>query len=309
MNSLFLDSKYRVKLALFINLLIWVICGIFAPSVMAKAETKPMIRSAIVIPHVTSDDERRTTELLNKAVAHIEKSGKSAVKDFSNDQRFTDQELYVFALDTDGVFLSSGGASLVLIGSNVSNSVDMYGKLFFREMIKKSASFGHGMVEYHWSNPIDSQGEPKRTLFRRVENVIVAVGYYPSRAQSYQAQKLLDDAVKALITNEFTALEAFSQYDGRFVEDELYVIVINMETGFFLAHGGNSDLVGAHHVAVFDPKGAELLNKMFAQAKEKGRGVIVYSWVNATTGNLETKHTLYRMLDNKLIGVGYYEKQ
>ncbi len=302
MNRLFLDSKCLI------TMLLLVIGVMFTHGVMASPEVKPVIRSAIVIPHVISDEERRTTALLNKAVSHIEKKGRAGLNDFSKLQKFTDRELYVFALDTDGVFLVSGGASLVLIGSNVSQNIDMYGKPFFREMIDKAVSFGHGMVEYHWSNPIDSQGEPKRTLFRLVNNVIIAVGYYPSRAKSYQAKKLLDDAVKALITDEFTALEEFSQYDGRFVEDELYVIVIDMKSGFFLAHGGNSDLVGAHHVAVFDPKGAELLNKMFSEAREKGRGVIVYSWVNPTTGNIETKHTLYRMLDNKLVGVGYYEK-
>lgn len=261
-----------------------------------------------ILPHTVTKDEKRAITLLDKAVQHIEQQGAGAVTDFSSRERFIDRELYVFALRVDGRFLASGGSSTVLVGDTVLDSVDMFGKPFFREMIETAVDKGYGVVEYHWNNPIDSQGEPKRTLFRRVGDIIVAVGFYPSRATAFQARSFLDDAIKAMVTDEKAALAEFGQQEGRFIQDDLYVFVVDMQQGKFIAHGATPALIGKSHSEVMSPDGQPVITQMLDKAKQQGKGDLVYMWRNPTTGRTEAKHTYYRVLDNKLVGVGYYQR-
>ncbi|QSV15305.1 cache domain-containing protein [Photobacterium ganghwense] len=260
------------------------------------------------VEHVLSKDERRAMVLLNKAVRHIEQQGVDAVTDFNANPNFIDKELYVYALRVDGRFLASGGSSTVLAGDTVLDTVDVFGKPFFREMIQTAVEAGKGVIEYHWTNPTDSRGEAKRTFFIREGDIIVAVGYYPSRSTDYEARHFLDEAVKAMVNNEPEAIEQFNQSQGPFVKDDLYVFVLDMQQGQFIAHGATPSLVGQSHVDVLSPDGKPVITEMLDQARKNGKGELVYQWQNPTTGKVETKHTYYRVLDNKLVGVGFYNK-
>ncbi|MGF1698561.1 cache domain-containing protein [Vibrio lamellibrachiae] len=256
--------------------------------------------------HIMTNDEKRAGQLLNRAVKHVATNGPDGVENFANSEQFTDEELYVFALDVNGTFLVSGGGSAALIGDKVNDTTDMVGKLFFKEMIEKSLADGGGVVEYYWTNPVDSQGEPKRTMFTLVDDIIIAVGYYPSRATSHQARHFLDVAIKALINDEQAALNAFNQTYGNFVDEDLYVFVLDINKGTFLAHGATPELNGKSHKEVTNSDGEHVLTNMLNQAREKGEGELSYRWNNPTTGKTESKHTYYRVYANKLVGVGYY---
>ncbi|WP_411185316.1 cache domain-containing protein [Photobacterium rosenbergii] len=274
-----------------------------SPTVLASDTNQPNITTTDNPPIITPAAQRAMV-LLDKAVEHIQQDGAEAVGDFAKQAQFTDNELYVYALDMDGVFLASGGSSAVLVGDNVKSTADMYGKLFFQDMIAQARVTGGGVVEYHWTNPVDSSGEPKRTFFKRVGDVIVAVGYHPQRAVAYQAKGFLDEATKALITDEQQALGAFNRHDSQFVKNDLYVFVLDKRTGEFLAHGATPHLVGK----VFSIQGKPMIGEMLKLAEETGQGEISYPWLNPTSGKVENKHTFYRILDNKLVGVGFYQR-
>lgn len=297
-------SKYRIV----IIAIIAAISGAVSANTSSLPVSEMVEESGIIEPHTMTKDEQRAVKLLNHAIENVKENGPEGVNDFSQKAEFTDRELYVFALRVDGRFLASGGSSSVLVGDTVLDTTDMFGKPFFREMIEKAVDDGGGMVEYHWTNPTDSQGEPKRTMFKRVGDIIVAVGYYPSRATSFQARKFLDDAIKAMVTNEGEALKAFNQPDGGFVKNDLYVFVLDMKKGTFIAHGSTPSLIGLSHNEVLSPDGKAVITKMLKQAKEEGKGELTYLWENPTTGKAEAKHTYYRVLDNKLVGVGYYQR-
>lgn len=279
------------------------------PMANANAQDDLVIASGDLIDQqVIISDEQRAKVLLGKAVDHLQKNGVDFVGDFNQSAAFIDNELYVFALRVDGRFLASGGSSLVLAGDSVLDTPDVFGKPFFRDMIEQAVKDGHGVVEYHWSSPTDGQGEPKRTFFKRVDDVIVAVGYYPSRATSFQARRFLDRAVKAMVTDEAAALKAFNQANGRFVKNDLYVFVLDMTKGTFIAHGAMPDLKGKSHEQVLSPDGQPVITTMLDNARQTGKGELAYLWTNPATGKAETKHTYYRVLDNKLVGVGYYQR-
>ncbi|WP_116871299.1 cache domain-containing protein [Vibrio splendidus] len=273
-----------------------------------EKQAKPVNVLDISEPHVVSEAERRTKTLLAKAVIHVQTEGDESVKDFMSDPEYIDGELYVFALGIDGQFLASGGSSMVLVGDSVLDTQDVYGNPFFREMITKAVHNGFGEVEYHWTNPTDRMGEPKTTFFERVGDVIVAVGYYPERSSAAEAKNLLARAMTAIVESEQDSLVEFNDAEGSFVEGDLYVFVMDMSSGKLLAHGVSPELVGRSHNEILSPDDKPILTDMLNLARENGRGVYTYRWLNPLSSKVETKHTYYRVIDNKLVGVGYYTK-
>lgn len=257
---------------------------------------------------IESWNEKRAKTLLERAVAHVEQGGEAAAADFSRQAEFIDHDLYVFALRTDGHFLASGGASSVLIGENVLDQTDLAGKPFFREIVELAIREGGGQVEYRWFNPADSRGEPKLTMFRRVGDIIVAVGFYPPRAMPHQARAMLRDAIAALRADEQGTLAEFGRLEGRFIRDDLYVFVIDVESGRFLAHGASPELVGTDGHAIRDPSGKAVVTEMIEIGRRKDNGELDYAWRNPTTGRIESKHTYFRVVDGKLVGIGYYTR-
>ncbi|ENM5935100.1 cache domain-containing protein [Vibrio mimicus] len=262
----------------------------------------------ITEPHSATDAEWRAKTLLSKAVLHVQANGEHSVQDFSKNPEFVDKELYVFAVSINGQFLASGGSSMVLVGDNVLDTQDVYGKPFFREMISKAMQYGYGEVEYHWTNPTQRMGEPKKTFFEKVGDVIVAVGYYPERSSAAEAKRMLSRAMAAMVESEQQSLKAFNDINGDFVKGDLYVFVLDMNTGKFLAHGTSPELVGRSHSEILSPDNKPILTELLDLARTKGRGEYTYQWLNPLSDKVETKRTYYRVIDNKLVAVGYYVK-
>lgn len=252
--------------------------------------------------------EQLAMALLERAVAHVEATGEAGTAAFGHGPAFIDRDLYAYALKTDGTFLASGGDSAALVGQNVINETDLNGKPFFREIIEQAKAFGGGRVEYRWFNPADSRGEPKVAVFRTVGDIIVAAGYYPPRATPVQARVLLRDAVAAMRANPEAAVTQFQRLDGPFIRDDLYVFVVRLSDGRFLAHGATPALVGSDSDALVGPDGSHVVRQMLKIAKRKGDGELEYAWKNPATGAVEKKHTYFKTFDDTLVAVGYYRR-
>ncbi|NMF91148.1 cache domain-containing protein [Aromatoleum petrolei] len=254
-------------------------------------------------------DENRSMRLLDKAVARYREVGDAAFDEFNRAAEFKDRELYVYALATDGTMLASGGSSVALVGRNVATMQDAAGKPFFREMLAMAAANEAGRVEYRWLNRIDNREEPKVTLFRKVGERIIAVGYYVPRATPAQAKELLERAVATVKDKGApAAVAAFNALDGGFVQDDLYVFAIELKSQRFLAHGAMPKLVGSDGRALRDPKGKAIVADMVNIVSRKGDGELDYAWRNPVTDKLETKHSFIRRVDDMLVGVGYYTR-
>lgn len=254
-------------------------------------------------------DENRSLRLLDKAVARFREIGDAAFDEFNRAPQFADRELYVYVLGTDGTMLASGGSSVVLVGRNVASMQDAAGKPFFREMLDIAAKSEAGRVEYRWLNRVDNREEPKVTLFRKVGERIIAVGYYVPRATPAQAKELLNRAVAAVKEKGASAaVAAFNALGGGFVQDDLYVFAIDLNSQRFLAHGAMPKLVGSDGRAVRDPKGKAIVADMVNIVSRKGEGELDYAWRNPVTDKLETKHSFIRRVDDMLVGVGYYTR-
>lgn len=257
---------------------------------------------------VVSDTEQRAQALLQRAVAHIKKQGQQGVADFSHQQEFVDRDLYVYALTTDGLFLGSGGWSASLTGQNVMQETDSQGKHFFRDMIEIAKRDGKGEIQYHWFNPADSRDEPKVTEFVAVDDVIVAVGYYPPRGTLTQAKALFRKAQKALADDPQKAIKEFQLSNGPYILHDLYVFVVDTRTKTFLAHGGSPNLVGTNAYNLLDANGQRVVQQMAEIAEKNNPGELTYLWLNPMTGRIEKKLTQFRLKDGLLLGVGSYSQ-
>jgi cytochrome c len=260
-------------------------------------------------PAATDADEvKRTKALLAKAVAFHKDKNELALAAFSRQGEFIDGELYVYVVSTDGVMLASGGSSSALIGRDVSNMRDAEGKEFFRELLDKAKADGSGMVEYRWLNQLHNKVERKVTYFEKLGEHIVAVGYYIPRATPQQAAVMLQRAAEAVKTNPAKAFGEFNELRGPFSEDDLYVFVVGLDDGRFLAHGSSPKLVGTNGIELRDPNGQPIIQKMVSAVKLKDQGELDYAWRNPVTNKIENKHTLFQKVGGFLVAVGYYTR-
>jgi cytochrome c len=164
-------------------------------------------------------DAARAQALLKRAVAHYKVVKEPALADFSRPGKFVDGELYVYVVSTAGVLLASGGPSSSVIGRNVADPPDALGKPFFREILDKAQQSGSGTIEYRWLNPVDNKVERKVAYFEKVNDRIIAVGYYVARATPAQAQALLARAVDAVRADPDKAIDTFNELRGVYYED------------------------------------------------------------------------------------------
>lgn len=273
---------------------------LFTPVLFAAEESGAPATS------VENSESIRAQALLAKAVEHFKAKHDQALLTFMRSGEFVSGELYVYVIGTNGAFLSSGGSSSALIGRDVTNMRDAAGKEFFREMLDTAKSKGSGQVEYRWLNRVDGKVERKVTYFQKVGNRIIAVGYYIPRASQEQAKAMLEDAVAEVKKNPASAFAAFNDLNGKFIQDDLYVFVVDLKDSKFRAHGATPRMIGTGALDLKDPKGKPLLKEMIASAGPNGKGSLQYHWRNPVTEKVEAKRTFVRKVDNYLVGVGYY---
>jgi cytochrome c len=254
------------------------------------------------------NDAKHAKELLDRAVASYEENKDHALAAFNRQGEFIQGDLYVYAINTAGVMLASGGSSSALIDRIVLGLSDADGKLIFKEILETAKAKGSGSIEYRWLNRVDRKVERKVTYFKKVGDVIIAVGYYIPRASAEQARNLLNKASIAVKNDPKGAFKAFGDLSGKYIEDDLYVFVISMKDLHFRAHGATPRLVGSDGNTLTDPNGKPIIREMIAIVNEKGQGELEYAWRNPITNKIEKKHTYVRKVGNYMVGVGYYTR-
>jgi cytochrome c len=64
-------------------------------------------------------------------------------------------------------------------------------------------------------------------------------------------------------------------------------------------------LIGTGALSLHDPTGRYFGSELIASANTEGQAEGDYLWPNPVTGNIESKHTHVRRVDDMLVGVGY----
>lgn len=255
-----------------------------------------------------SQETVRAQEMLERAVAYYRKSGKQALAAFSRAGEFLDGELYVYVIDSKGLMLASGGPSVTLVGRNILDLKDSEGKNFIREMVDLSRTKGGGSVDYRWLNREHGAVERKVVFFKQVDDAIVVVGQYIPRATAQEAKTLLRKAVDAVKHEGKMSFDRFNSLNGGFVQDDLYVFVVDLNTMVMQAHGPMPRLINRNVKDLKDPDGKLIIQEMVRIARAKGQGELSYKWLNQVTGKKENKISYLQRTGDYLVVVGYYQR-
>lgn len=101
------------------------------------------------------------------------------------------------------------------------------------------------------------------------------------------------------------ALAGFSQ-SGEFVDNDLYVYVLDFDGQFLASGGASATLIGRNVRDMTDASGKAFFREMIEGAATRGSGRVDYRWFNPATGRSEPKIASYRAVDNLILAVGYY---
>lgn len=254
----------------------------------------------------TEDDGQAARALLEKALAYYHDNGDKALAVFSRQGEFVDKDRYVFVVDTKGVMLASGGPSAALIGRDVSEVLGPDLRKAFKDALKTPEASGIQQAEYRWQNWADGRVERKHVYFQRVGERILAVGYYLPRASAEQAKALLDKASSDLQKNEKATLTAINSLKGGYLQDDLYVFVVDLDTRRYVAHGTNLRLINTDFAKIKDPDGKPVGEPILALIGKQDSGEYEYRWKNPVTGKVEDKHAYLKKVGHFLVAVGYY---
>ena len=251
-------------------------------------------------------DAQAAKALLEKALAYYHKQGDKAFAAFSRQGEFIDQDRYVFVVDTKGVLLASGGPSSALIGRDVSEVLGPDLRQSFKDALKVPENQGIQQADYRWQNWNDGKVEHKHVFYQRVGERILAVGYYLPRATPEQARALRNKAVEALVKDEAGTLKAINSLQGGFLQDDLYVFVVDLNTRRYVAHGTNLRLINTDFTKIKDPDGKPVGEPILKMMAEQDQGEYKYRWKNPVTGKVENKHAYVRKSGHFMVAVGYY---
>ena len=251
-------------------------------------------------------DAQAAKALLEKALAYYHQQGDKAFAAFSRQGDFIDQDRYVFVVDTRGVLLASGGPSSALLGRDVSEILGPDLRQSFKDTLKVPEGQGIQQADYRWQNWNDGKVEHKHVFYQRVGERILAVGYYLPRATPEQARALRNKAVNALVKDETGTLKAINSLQGGFLQDDLYVFVVDLDTQRYVAHGTNLRLVNTDFGKIKDPDGKPVGEPILKLMAEQDQGEYKYRWKNPVTGKVENKHAYVRKTGHFMVAVGYY---
>lgn len=255
---------------------------------------------------VEEADAQAAKALLEKALAYYQTQGDKAFAAFSRQGEFIDQDRYVFVVDTQGVLLASGGPSSALIGRDVSEVLGPDLRQSFKDALKVPEGQGIQQADYRWQNWNDGKVEHKHVFYQRVGERILAVGYYLPRATPEQARALRNKAVDALVKDEAGTLKSINSLQGGFLQDDLYVFVVDLNTMRYVAHGTNLRLINTDFSKIKDPDGKPVGEPILTLMAEQDQGEYKYRWKNPVTGKVENKHAYLRKSGHFMVAVGYY---
>lgn len=298
MQNNYLNKKFLLLLSTLIGLV-----GIVG---VGHVQAQEKEASGAVL-NVMQQTQKRVHDLLNKAVEHVRVKGVSAVNDFNKDPQFTDKELYVFSVSRSGVMLSSGGWSASLVGQNVLEVTDEQQQPFFQTMLNQAKVSDSGRVQYLWFNPADGLNDPKITYFKVVDNIIIAVGFFPKFSTEEQAKALLELAVKEYMKDPDSALRKFRNYHSEFRKQDQYVFVLDKSKRTIVWEPGEKNLSHTSLDKVVDIKGNAFLSTMVDTARSDSIQKVDYWWFSPVTKQVEYRRAYYQLLnDNIVIAVGTF---
>ena len=101
------------------------------------------------------------------------------------------------------------------------------------------------------------------------------------------------------------ALAEFTNPKGPFVQDEMYVFVLDPKGGM-IAHGVNEKYIDKNFIDLKDSDGKGFIREIVDTAREKGSGFVEYKWYNPVTKEMKPKRVYFEKVDDLIFCGGIY---
>jgi cytochrome c len=137
--------------------------------------------------------------------------------------------------------------------------------------------------------------------------------YMKANAEEDVAELIPDDAKRfverAIVfykaNDTAVALPEFSNPQGRFVQGEQYVFVLN-STGVMLAHGVTEKYVGKDFYRTMDSDGKRFIQEIVDRANAEGSGWVDYKWLEPVTRKERPKIVYFEKTNGVIVCSGIY---
>jgi methyl-accepting chemotaxis protein len=94
---------------------------------------------------------------------------------------------------------------------------------------------------------------------------------------------------------------------GRFVDRDLYLMVVSLTDNTFKAHGNNPRIVGNSGLVSKDVDGKQFVIEMIDLGKSVGSGWVDYKWNHPVTNEVRTKSSYIERCDDVIVVCGVYK--
>ena len=108
-------------------------------------------------------------------------------------------------------------------------------------------------------------------------------------------------------SSKWIALAALTDPGGMFVQDELYIYVLNSK-GIMLAHGVNEKFVGEDFIELMDSDGKKFIREIVETANAEGSGWVDYKWYHPVIREWLPKAAYFEKVDDLIIVSAVYKQ-
>lgn len=129
-----------------------------------------------------------------------------------------------------------------------------------------------------------------------------------TEAEKSRVINFVDGAVaKFNADGQEAAFEAFETAQGEFIDEELYVFVIDLE-GNMLSHGFQPELIGQNLYDLQDINGKYIIRDLLEITASSDTGWSWYYWEDPLTNATEKKFSYVRKVGEVILGAGTYQQ-
>jgi len=210
--------------------------------------------------------------------------------------QWNNSESYIWIIDFDGVLQLGPKNMKALEGDSIIHLKDATGKEIIKEEIAISKSRGSGYLH-------DTFTRPDTNITEQFEQVayVKSFGHYH---WYFGTAEFLDTATQKIDNEILSSLTNVN------CSTDNYLFIMDTD-GTFLLHQATPFLVGT---SIFDTNNTAVLNSFHKALKTleiNDNTYVAYTWKNPKSGELETKHTYLRKIENSnwIIGSGFYSSK
>ena len=246
-------------------------------------------------------------ELVAEAIERYESEGRDATVAYYNSPESIDGQYYVFAVDA-GDLSGIANANLPDYVGRIPARIDPTGYYYGGDL--GSATEEGKWISYVIRNPETGVSQRKHTWVALHDGIIWGSGWYEPITSlkdepALYVRSLVDDAIERYESDGLDATVEYYNSDES-VDGQYYVFIAG-ENDVMIAHATIPSNVGKFPDEIISPDGYPAGAQVAAAAVEGGAWTS-YTYLNPSTGNVQTKHSWVIRHEGLVFGSGWYEE-